>query len=54
MATKVRIIAYSTRPWPFSWGANNMEKFLAKKKHTSEYLLRVNGLRPCPKSIYVP
>ena len=24
MATSARIIAYSTRPWPFSFGANNM------------------------------
>src|SRR5688572_33424158 len=24
MATKTRISAYSTRPWPFSLGANNM------------------------------
>jgi hypothetical protein len=23
-ATKTRINAYSTRPWPFSFGANNM------------------------------
>jgi hypothetical protein len=24
MATSARMIAYSTRPWPFSLGANNM------------------------------
>ena len=24
METKTRINAYSTRPWPFSFGANNM------------------------------
>jgi len=27
IATKTRINAYSTRPWPFSLGANNMEYF---------------------------
>jgi hypothetical protein len=27
MATSARIIAYSTRPWPFSLGANNMVRF---------------------------
>jgi hypothetical protein len=25
-ATNTRISAYSTRPWPFSFGANNMGK----------------------------
>ena len=24
MATRARMIAYSTRPWPFSLGANNI------------------------------
>ena len=28
IATKTRINAYSTRPWPFSLGANNMGYFL--------------------------
>src|SRR5512135_2481224 len=28
MATKTRIKAYSTKPWPFSCGANNMAAYL--------------------------
>ena len=28
MATKTRINAYSTKPWPFSFGANNIGYFL--------------------------
>jgi hypothetical protein len=31
MATSARIIAYSTSPWPFSLGANNIITFLSKK-----------------------
>jgi hypothetical protein len=29
-ATKAMMIAYSTRPWPLSWGANNMDEFLSE------------------------
>jgi hypothetical protein len=28
IATKTRINAYSTRPWPFSFGANNIAYYL--------------------------
>src|SRR6266487_2999466 len=31
MATRARMIAYSTRPWPFSLGANNIITFLSIK-----------------------
>jgi len=31
IATRAIIIAYSTRPWPFSLGANNMVLFLSNK-----------------------
>ena len=30
IATSARMIAYSTRPWPFSFGANNMVEILSK------------------------
>src|SRR5574341_779581 len=32
MATRARIIAYSTRPWPFSFGANNIVNLPFNKK----------------------
>jgi hypothetical protein len=33
MATSARMMAYSTSPWPFSFGANNMIAFLSIKRH---------------------
>ena len=46
MATRARMIAYSTRPWPFSFGANNMLIFLSKNV--------LSEARPqnCPKYIH--
>ena len=42
MATSARMIAYSTRPWPFSFGANNMVviPFCNKKFDSPEDTLR--------------
>ena len=42
IATKTRINAYSTRPWPFSLGANNMGYFLL----SSEFPVRVHRSMP--------
>jgi hypothetical protein len=42
MATKTRINAYSTRPWPFSLGENNIGFF--------SFLLDFSGIYP--KMIY--
>src|SRR5688500_17111356 len=36
IATSARMIAYSTRPWPFSLGANNMVEILSNVKFTPE------------------
>lgn len=36
MATSARMIAYSTRPWPFSFGANNIAKLLSYKLRFSQ------------------
>jgi hypothetical protein len=36
MATRARMIAYSTRPWPFSLGANNMVLFPFSKMSLPE------------------
>jgi len=43
MATSARMIAYSTRPWPFSLGANNMvnsfrKMFVSSEDHPQNYI----------------
>jgi hypothetical protein len=43
-ATKTRIKAYSTRPWPFSFGANNMGFYLLSDLDFPECQTRDNNI----------
>jgi hypothetical protein len=52
MATKTRIRAYSTKPWPFSCGANNIlvdSPFVRFTLKTSELILII--FAHCRKAI---
>ena len=42
-ATNARIIAYSTSPWPLSFGANNITEFLSVIK-ISEHRSQINSM----------
>ena len=58
IATKTRISAYSTRPWPFSLGENNILKFLLSfgfhRKASSDcpYFTSPVKIRKCVNGIF--
>jgi hypothetical protein len=59
MATRTRIKAYSTKPWPFSFGANNMAfispffRILPARELCSLYAVAIGIQAPRPTIMQV-